>query len=57
MMNFRYPNITGRTEEEKVTQIVSFLRQLVDQLNFTISSLENGGKTAVTPSDINATQK
>lgn len=34
MSNFQYPNITGRTNEEKIGQIVSFLRQLVDQLNF-----------------------
>ena len=34
MSNFQYPNITGRTTEEKVAQVVSFLRQLVDQLNF-----------------------
>lgn len=34
MSNFSYPNITGRTDGEKIGQIVSFLRQLVDQLNF-----------------------
>lgn len=34
MSNFRYPNITGRSDGEKIGQIVSFLRQLVDQLNF-----------------------
>lgn len=34
MSNFQYPNITGRTNEEKIGQIVSFLRQLVDQLNY-----------------------
>ena len=34
MSNYRYPNITGRTNEEKIGQIVSFLRQLVDQLNY-----------------------
>jgi hypothetical protein len=33
-INFRYPNITGRTEREQLAQIGSFLRQLVDQLNF-----------------------
>lgn len=34
MSNFQYPKITGRTSEEKIGQIVSFLRQLVDQLNY-----------------------
>lgn len=34
MSNFQYPNINGKTSEEKIGQIVSFLRQLVDQLNF-----------------------
>ena len=34
MSNFQYPNVTGKTTEEKVKQIVSFLRQLVDQLNY-----------------------
>lgn len=34
MSNFQYPKITGRTNEEKIGQIISFLRQLVDQLNF-----------------------
>lgn len=34
MSNFQYPNINGKTSEEKIGQIVSFLRQLVDQLNY-----------------------
>lgn len=34
MSDFRYPHITGRTNGEKIDQIVSFLRQLVDQLNY-----------------------
>lgn len=40
MTNFRYPNITGKTDAEKLQQMERFLRQLVDQLNFVISSLE-----------------
>ena len=31
MTNIRYPKITGRTPEEKVAQMESYLRQLVDQ--------------------------
>lgn len=34
MKNFPYPNITGRTSEEKIDQIVSYLRRLVDELNY-----------------------
>lgn len=34
MMKIRYPNITGKTPEERQKQIESFLRYLVDQLNF-----------------------
>lgn len=39
-MNIRYPKITGRTPEEKVAQMESWLRQLVDQLNWALSQLE-----------------
>jgi hypothetical protein len=34
MMKIRYPNITGKTPEERQKQIENFLRYLVDQLNF-----------------------
>ena len=40
MTNIRYPKITGRTPEEKVAQMESYLRQLVDQLNWLLSTLE-----------------
>ena len=33
-MNLRYPNITGLSEKEQLTQIKSFLHQLVDELNY-----------------------
>ena len=33
-MNLRYPNITGLSEKEQLSQIKSFLHQLVDQLNY-----------------------
>ena len=41
-VDFRYPNITGASEKEQLTQIKSFLRQLVDQLNYAFSVLEGG---------------
>jgi hypothetical protein len=37
MMDFRYPNITGKSEKEQLEQIKRYLRQLVDQLNYTFS--------------------
>ena len=40
MTDFRYPNITGRTDAEKIQQLERYLRQLVDQLNRTMSMLE-----------------
>lgn len=33
----RYPNITGKTPEEKIAQLQSYLHQLVDQLNYLLS--------------------
>lgn len=41
MMNFRYPNITGKTPEEQLSQMRSYLHQLVDQLNWALSVLES----------------
>lgn len=37
-MNIRYPNITGKTPAEQISQLRSFLYQLVDQLNIQESS-------------------
>lgn len=37
MMDFRYPNITGKSEKEQLEQMKRFLRQLVDQLNYAFS--------------------
>lgn len=42
-MNLRYPNITGKTPLEQISQLRSFLYQLVDQLNVG----ESGGLTIV----------
>ena len=35
-LNLRYPNITGSTEKEQLTQIKSYLHQLVEQLNYAL---------------------
>lgn len=40
MTNIRYPKITGRTPEEKILQMESYLRQLVDQLNYLLTMIE-----------------
>ena len=37
-MNIRFPNITGKTEAEQLAQIRSYLHQLVQQLNWMLSS-------------------
>lgn len=40
MTNIRYPNITGKTPEEKLQQMESYMRQLVDQLNYLLTMME-----------------
>ena len=40
MTNIRYPNITGKTPEEKLQQMESYMRQLVDQLNYLLTMIE-----------------
>lgn len=37
-MKLKMPNITGRTVEEQVKQIGTYLRQLVQELNWALSS-------------------
>lgn len=48
MMDLRYPNITGKTDAEQLAQVKSYLHQLVDQLNWALSSVESyqGGNTS-----------
>ena len=38
MMKIRYPNITGKTPEERQKQMENYIRYLVDQLNFLLKS-------------------
>lgn len=40
MTNIRYPNITGKTEAEQIKQMESYMRYLVDQLNWALSLME-----------------
>ena len=42
-MDIRYPRITGRSTEEKVTEVQSYLHQLVEQLNFALNNVSSGG--------------
>ena len=41
--NIRYPNINARNEQEKLQQVSNYLYQLVDQLNYTLKTIEAGG--------------
>lgn len=41
MMDLRYPNIQGKTEAEQLVQVKSYLHQLVDQLNWALSTVES----------------
>lgn len=36
---FRVPNVNGRTTEEQVQQILSYLRQHVQELNYVVGNL------------------
>lgn len=37
---FRMPNVSGATTESQVQQLISFLRQHIQELNFAVRSLE-----------------
>lgn len=40
MYEFRMPNVSGKTSEEQVAQILSFLRQHIQELNFVMRNLQ-----------------
>ncbi len=42
-VNLRYPNITAGTEREQISQIKSYLHQLVEQLNYALPSMSGAG--------------
>lgn len=48
--NIRFPNITGKTEAEQLVQVKSYLHQLVEQLNWALSTIESGKSTEATTS-------
>lgn len=41
MINLKPPHITGATEAEQLAQISSYLRGLVQELNWALSSLDS----------------
>lgn len=45
MMNIRLPNITASSEREQLMQVKSYLHQLVQELNWALSSIEAGTGT------------
>ena len=49
-VNIRFPNITGKTEAEQIVQIKSYLHQLVEQLNWALTSIDSGSVSAPTTS-------
>ena len=40
-IDLRYPNITGKTETEQLSQMKSYLHQLVDQLTWALSNVDS----------------
>lgn len=43
MMHIRYPNLKGSSEEQRARELESYLRYLVDQLNYLITMINKGG--------------
>ena len=50
-MSLRYPNITGRTEREQLAQVNSYLRQMVDELNFALQGQGGTGQAGADGKD------
>lgn len=48
MINIRLPNITANTEQGQLLQVKSYLHQLVQDLNFALTSIETGASKANT---------
>lgn len=57
MSKIRLPNITAATEREQLMQVKSYLHQLVQELNWALSSLETGGNTSVKQTSSNGITK
>jgi hypothetical protein len=45
--NIRYPDINGKSTPEQISQLKSYLHQLVGELNFALGSIESGGASFV----------
>lgn len=45
MTNIRLPNINASTEKEQLIQVKSYLHQLVQELNWALSTIESGAST------------
>lgn len=54
--NIRYPNITGSSEKEQLSQIKSYLYQLVEHLNYLLPTIGTGDgeqtQQSATPSTV-----
>ena len=51
MINLRLPNITANTEQGQLLQVKSYLNQLVQELNWALTSIETGKNTQVAKKD------
>ncbi len=51
MINIRLPNITAATEREQLLQVKSYLHQLVQELNWALTSIESGSSTGTQKKD------
>lgn len=57
MINIRLPNITANTEREQLIQVKSYLHQLVQELNWALSSIEAGSPTTAKSTSANPVTK
>lgn len=48
MINIRLPNITANTDQGQLLQMKSYLHQLVQELNWALTSIETGNNVKVT---------
>ena len=54
--DFRYPNITGTTEREQLTQVKGYLIQLVDQLQWAMNNISSQSPTAYSAQTVPASR-
>ena len=51
MINIRLPNITANTEQGQLLQVKSYLHQLVQELNWALTSIESGNNAQAKKKD------